>query len=122
LLFSPDNIEHLAEFRCIKKEKSSQTDPSHFLTETLTVHVIPELSSEKVDYEALIAQSFTGVDDAHSLFVLVDGLAKRIGSLIDSLYVNFDAQSKYIGGGAGSLSFEQNHACSLIKACLWMRQ
>jgi hypothetical protein len=77
------------------------------LAETLTVRVIPELSSEQVDYEALIAQAFTGVDDAHSLIVFVDGLAKRVVSLIDGLYVNFGTQPKYIGGGAGSLSFAQ---------------
>ncbi|MEJ2613229.1 MAG: FIST N-terminal domain-containing protein [Candidatus Thiodiazotropha sp.] len=85
------------------------------LSETLTVRVIPELSSEQTDYEALISQTFAGLDDARSLFVFVDGLAKRIGSLIDGLYVNFGTQPKYIGGGAGSLSFTQ-------KPCLFTNQ
>jgi hypothetical protein len=85
------------------------------LSENLTVRVIPGLSSEQADYEALIAQSFTGVDDTCSLYLFVDGLAKRVASLIEGLYVNFGHQPKYLGGGAGSLSFEQ-------KPCVFTNQ
>jgi hypothetical protein len=85
------------------------------LSEEITVRIIPDLSSEQADFEAIVAQIFAALDDSQSMFVFVDGLAKRIGSLIDSLYINFGTRPKYIGGGAGSLSFEQ-------KPCLFTNQ
>lgn len=42
-----------------------------------------------------------------TLFVVVDGLAKSIAKLIESLFFNFGLVHNFIGGGAGSLSFEQ---------------
>ncbi|EXJ12779.1 MULTISPECIES: FIST signal transduction protein [Nitrincola] len=42
-----------------------------------------------------------------TLFLVVDGLAKSIAKLIESLFFNFGLEHNFIGGGAGSLSFEQ---------------
>ncbi|WP_404375797.1 FIST signal transduction protein [Vreelandella aquamarina] len=39
--------------------------------------------------------------------VLVDGLASRIGALLESLFFTLGLNHNFIGGGAGSLSFEQ---------------
>ncbi len=83
--------------------------------ETLNVRAIPQLSSDEADYEEAIAQAFDGIDSSPSLFVFVDGLAKRIASLVDGLYANFGTQTMYIGGGAGSLTFVQ-------KPCLYTSQ
>lgn len=85
------------------------------LKETLTVKSIAQLSSNDVDYETLIEQTFAEVASAPTMFVFVDGLAKRVASLVDGLYANFGTQPKYIGGGAGSLSFVQ-------KPCLYTSQ
>lgn len=85
------------------------------LKERLTVRVVDQLSSDDADYEALVEQAFEGVESAPTMFVFVDGLAKRVASLVDGLYVNFGTQPKYIGGGAGSLSFVQ-------KPCLYSNQ
>lgn len=85
------------------------------LKETLTVKSVAHLSSDDVDYETLIDQTFAEVASAPTLFVFVDGLAKRVASLVDGLYANFGTQPKYIGGGAGSLSFVQ-------KPCLYTNQ
>jgi len=84
-------------------------------SETLTLRIIPELSSEQANYEEMIEQAFTDIADAPSMFVFVDGLAKRVASLVDALYANFGTQPKYIGGGAGSLTFVQ-------KPCLFTNQ
>ena len=40
--------------------------------------------------------------------VLVDGLTKNISGLLASLHTEIGEQSKFIGGGAGSLTLEQN--------------
>jgi hypothetical protein len=45
-----------------------------------------------------------------SLFVFVDSLASRKGQFIETLFNFFGINTTYIGGGAGSLSFEKS-AC-----------
>lgn len=71
------------------------------------VHLIENLSDPDADYffavEALVAQIPTG----STLVTLVDGLSKRIAALLESLYEVFGSRHRYLGGGAGSLSFEQ---------------
>jgi hypothetical protein len=42
-----------------------------------------------------------------SMFVFVDGLSKNINHIILALFENYGLTINYIGGGAGSLSFEQ---------------
>ena len=67
---------------------------------------IPNLSDMSVDYEEIIEENITDLD-AKTAFVFVDGLAKRINSLIESLFDIYGLEFNYIGGGAGSLSMEQ---------------
>ncbi|MHC4926064.1 MAG: FIST signal transduction protein [Planctomycetota bacterium] len=78
------------------------------------VQVVPGLSDNKLDYEEMIDDSMAQCE-TKTMFVLVDGLATRITALIDSLFTVFGLECNYIGGGAGSLSFEQ-------KPCLLTNQ
>ena len=80
-----------------------------------TVHVISGLSDEDADYEEIIDASIPDLGKAQTMIVYVDGLASRIGALIDSLFNVFGLEINYIGGGAGSLSFVQ-------KPCLFTNQ
>ena len=70
------------------------------------VRNIPDLSDMNADYEEIIGDNI-GDQNAKTMFVFVDGLAKRIGSLIESLFNVYGLEFNYIGGGAGSLSMEQ---------------
>ncbi|WPL16607.1 hypothetical protein Thiowin_01574 [Thiorhodovibrio winogradskyi] len=46
-----------------------------------------------------------------TLFVFVDGYAKRIAGLIDALFENFGLEANYLGGGAGSLAAGASTPC-----------
>ena len=70
------------------------------------VQVIPGLSDPEVDYESLIDDRNVP-PDSKTMLVFVDGLAKRISALVDSLFYVFALDYNYIGGGAGSASFER---------------
>ncbi|MFP4075774.1 MAG: FIST signal transduction protein [Halochromatium sp.] len=54
---------------------------------------------------------------ATTMVVFVDGLSSRISALVDGLYANFGLENNFIGGGAGSLSFQQR-PCILTNAGL----
>lgn len=71
------------------------------------VQVIPHLSDTMVEYEEILDQKIPDAGEFKTMVVLVDGLSKRISALIDSLFNVFGLELNYIGGGAGSLSFEQ---------------
>jgi hypothetical protein len=75
---------------------------------TLEVKTIPHLSDSEQDYEEAIATECADLTETDTLLVFVDGLAKRIASLVDGLFANFGTATRYIGGGAGSLSFVQS--------------
>ena len=77
------------------------------LSEEPEVTVIPDLSDDGADYEKLIDERFSPDKLPATMFVFVDGLSKRISALIESLFNIFGLEMNYIGGGAGSLSFEQ---------------
>lgn len=47
---------------------------------------------------------------SYTLITYVDGLTSRISSYLDALYYKFGLQVNYLGGGAGSLSLEQQPA------------
>nr|WP_308873823.1 FIST N-terminal domain-containing protein [Thiothrix subterranea] len=79
------------------------------------VYHIEHLSDPDADYFSAI-EALSALTPANATLVtLVDGLSKRIGSLLESLYEIFGGHYQYIGGGAGSLSFEQ-------KPCLFSNQ
>lgn len=71
----------------------------------LDVQVVPSLSDASLDYDALLNKAFalSSVQVIHTMFVFVDGLSPRVGSLIESLFNTFGLQGNFIGGGAGSL-------------------
>jgi hypothetical protein len=71
------------------------------------VEVIPGLSDDAADYEQRIDDALSGCPPGSTMFVFVDGFAKRIAALIESLFAVFGLELNYIGGGAGSLSFVQ---------------
>jgi len=77
------------------------------LEQSADVFFIPELSNNDVDYEKYIEDNLNLDLKTKTMFVFVDGFAQRISSLIDSLFNMFGLGMNYIGGGAGSLSFEQ---------------
>jgi len=77
------------------------------ITKSAEVHLIPRLSDMDVDYEDILDEKIPDSPNAKTMFVFVDGFAKRISTLIDSLFNVFGLEMNYIGGGAGSLSFVQ---------------
>ena len=56
-------------------------------------------------------------EGATTMVVFVDGLSSRISALVDGLFANFGLENNFIGGGAGSLSFQQQ-PCILTNAGL----
>ncbi len=85
------------------------------LAKPMDVQIIPGLSDTAVDYSQLIDEKFPDIGQAQTMFVCVDGLSSRIGDLVDSLFEIFGLEINYVGGGAGSLSFQQ-------KPCLFTNQ
>jgi len=75
------------------------------LRSALDVYVVPSLSDPALDYDDWLAKAIPSstMPEAKTMFVLVDGLAPRVGALIDSLFNKFGLQGNFIGGGAGSL-------------------
>ncbi|MDO8771002.1 MAG: FIST N-terminal domain-containing protein [Burkholderiaceae bacterium] len=75
------------------------------LRSALDVYVVPSLSDAALDYDEWLAKAIPSntMPEAKTMFVFVDGLAPRIGALIDSLFNTFGLQGNFIGGGAGSL-------------------
>ena len=60
--------------------------------------VITGLSYPETDFDA----GMSVIDDCGStVFVFVDGLARRIGALTTALFENFGLLPNYVGGGAG---------------------
>lgn len=68
---------------------------------------IEKLSDPEQDYYIQVQDIANNIPQGASLITLVDGLSARISALIESLYEVIGSESKYIGGGAGSLSFKQ---------------
>ncbi len=81
------------------------------LKSTLDVYIVPSLSDPALDYDEWLAKTIPtkSMPEAKTMFVLVDGLAPRIGALIDSLFNTFGLQGNFIGGGAGSLTTQNMH-------------
>ena len=79
------------------------------LDETLEVSVVENLSqSSLLTLDEMIEDKIGVLDEEiKSMFIFVDGLSKNINSIILTLFENFGLSINYIGGGAGSLSFQQ---------------
>lgn len=76
------------------------------------IRVLAQLSDPSLDLaleleDALALESF----ERPTLFVFVDGYAKRIAGLINALFENFGLDANYLGGGAGSLEAGTSTPC-----------
>jgi len=85
------------------------------LPETVSVNHVADLSDPDADYFDAVEQLFPEEALPLSLMVLVDGLARRIGDLLEGVYNTLGSRPIYFGGGAGSLSFQR-------KPCLFSNQ
>lgn len=76
------------------------------LRESVRVHTIPELArfSEDDDDPIALPPEIAG---APGLLVLADGLSRSVDTLVTRLYDQIGPGRTVVGGGAGSLSFEQ---------------
>jgi hypothetical protein len=78
------------------------------LDEDLDVSLIENISN-KSDFSQIIEDKIGELsEETSTMFVFVDGLSQNIAPIIDRLFDNYGLAINYIGGGAGSLSFEQN--------------
>lgn len=68
--------------------------------------LIEGLDDNQADFEAQLDQAIEEDVPFSSMVVFVDGLSSRISNFVDSLFALFGSEVSYIGGGAGSLSFE----------------
>lgn len=67
---------------------------------------ISQKDAKELDYE--VEEQTSQFDSSvKTMFTFVDGLTTNIGTSIDVLFDNFGLDINYIGGGSGSLSFEQ---------------
>lgn len=74
---------------------------------SITPLLIEGLDDDSADFESVLDTSIPEELDVASMIIFVDGLSARIGGFVDELFSIFGADMRYIGGGAGSLSFEQ---------------
>lgn len=82
---------------------------------SVNVTTIQGLSDDDIDYEAVLEDMAPVPIDTRTMFVFVDGFAKRISALIESLFNFYGLEFNYLGGGAGSLSMIQ-------RPCLFTNQ
>lgn len=76
------------------------------LEEAIVPIAMEGLSDNEVDLEAALDAKIEEDQEFESMMVFVDGLSSRVGEFVDSLFALFGSEVNYIGGGAGSLSFE----------------
>ncbi len=75
-----------------------------FETET---HIIKNLSDSSETLEPQLKALSEKIGSSQSMFIYVDGLSSGIGDFIEGVYNHLGSEHNYIGGGCGSLSFEQ---------------
>lgn len=73
------------------------------------IDIIENISQDISQIEIGITDLFEEIEELQTILLFVDGFSKNITTLIDELYSNVGLEANYIGGGAGSLSFEQKH-------------
>lgn len=80
------------------------------LEEPPTVARVTGMSDPQSDFESQLLgqiEQWEDLSQKGTLMVLVDGLSSRISSLVEDLFFVFGLENNFVGGGAGSLSFEQ---------------
>jgi hypothetical protein len=68
---------------------------------------IRTLSDPDAPITAAVAAAIDAEAAGSTCFVFVDGLARRIGALVDALFVHHGVGVGFVGGGAGSLTLVQ---------------
>lgn len=79
------------------------------ISDLMDIHIIRDISQKNYDMldEDMESQINDFSDEIKTMFVYIDGLAKNIGACVNVLFDNYGLDINYIGGGSGSLSFEQ---------------
>ena len=79
------------------------------LNDKMQINIIKDISQKNYDQlDADMEEQIGNFDNSvKTMFVVIDGLAKNIGKCINVLFDNYGLDVNYIGGGSGSLSFEQ---------------
>ncbi len=77
------------------------------LRDRVETSIVCNLSEHTEKLSAVISNNLADLASANSMFVIVDGLAKNIESLVEELFVHLGSNINAIGGGAGSLDFIQ---------------
>lgn len=90
------------------------------LNDKMYINVITDISKkEQAELDADMEVQFNGFDaSVKTMFVFIDGLAKNIGECINVMFDNYGLELNYIGGGSGSLSFEQKPSLFTNKGLL----
>ena len=83
-------------------------------TRAITI-IIERLSDETIDFVDAIDRQIEGAPDFRTMVIWVDGFARRINELINSLFTVFGLEYNFIGGGAGGL-------CMQSKPCIITNQ
>lgn len=75
-----------------------------FFEHAPVVQVIERISDPQTELSKAVGE----MDDSdfHTMFVFVDAFSTTIDQLISELYFEFGLEHNFVGGGAGSLSFE----------------
>ncbi|MEM6347908.1 MAG: FIST N-terminal domain-containing protein [Bacteroidota bacterium] len=89
------------------KEKYQKGSIVATLSSKPDLHIIKGLSDESIDFSFAVGEQIPDRKEAKTMMIFVDGLSSRIASLIEGVFIAFGLDCNYIGGGAGSLSFEQ---------------
>lgn len=72
--------------------------------------LVDDLSNPDADFDAAVdelTEHWQDLPAPATHMVFVDGLATCIATLVDALFMNLGLEQGYLGGGAGSLSFQQ---------------
>jgi len=79
------------------------------LNEKIQINIIKDVSQKNYDnLDADMEEQRGGFDESvKTMFVFMDGLTRHIGKCVRVLFDNYGLDINYIGGGSGSLSFEQ---------------
>lgn len=79
------------------------------------ITLVRDVSDPSCDLEHELDRAAPEIDEFHTVITFVDGFARRIDPLIESIYNVFGLGLNYLGGGAGSLSMQQ-------KPCLFTNE
>ncbi len=86
------------------KEKLSKGTIIAGFNQKIDVNIIPDLSEISMEFDDYIDGLIPDIGFTKTMLILVDGYAKKISNLIESLFNIFGLEINYIGGGAGSIN------------------